>query len=686
MSAARPPLASPRLPLARAALACALLLCACGGDPGASEDTGSSGETGTSGDTPTGATSELTDPGSTDDSTGCDDPELEQDGVYDLDIADIQYVVVGGTVRVHGGALPDAAGSRGTLVFETTPTAGLPGVYTRALGSTGPEKYSIVLPAGRVAVRYVPDAAQCAAAPQGPLPCTGGVIFPEVSILTGGVLDLAIPSVTISGAVNQNGALMPDDVGDRGHLEFTRPTGESVATVGFGPAGPAAYAVALFPDNYDITFVGNPALCSLGLAQVPCNRGSLLRSVPLKEPLMLDLDVPKVDLTGAVQQNGALMPDSLVDRGAVRLRPTGVVNGGELLGLAFGLTGAPTYALSVVAGTYDIGLAANPAQCTGMPPTSPCGSGLLMPAVKLTAATMLDLDVPLISLTGAVTLRGAVLPDVVGDRGFLRFTPGAAEDSLTNLGDSITVPLGATGPISYAIGLIPGPYTISYVPDVTLCKGDLATAMPCTGGPLMTTELITTDVLDIDVPAVTVSGAITLNGAALPTQLLDRGALLLTNEAASAVTIPLGLDGPADLALTVLPGEYTVTYLGAAACVGAPDNLMPCGGGPVGSNVALSKDGALDLDIPAITLTGAVTHAAMPLATAPASRGAIRWSRPDASAGPLAIDLGTTGSVQYSVLLLPGPWRIDHVGNPELCTAVPKLPCTDQLLLGCAAP
>ena len=67
---------------------------------------------------------------------------------------------------------------------------GLPGAFTHTLGSAGAEDYSLVLPAGVVAVRYVPDADLCAASPEGPLPCTGGVLLAGVNIVDDGVLDL----------------------------------------------------------------------------------------------------------------------------------------------------------------------------------------------------------------------------------------------------------------------------------------------------------------------------------------------------------------------------------------------------------------------------------------------------------------------------------------------------------------
>ncbi|MBA3547832.1 MAG: hypothetical protein H0T76_15220 [Nannocystis sp.] len=678
----RPASSSKQLSSARGlatSLVCAVLLGACGGG-GENDDAGASTtNVVTTVDMTMGTTGTSPNPTETGDPfPGCDGIDIAQDGVLDLDIAVLEYVVVTGSIRVNGGALPDADGSRGAIVFETTPAKGPPSVFTYTLDSAGAEDYSLVLPAGSVTVRYLPDAGLCAASPEGPLPCTGGVLIPTVNILADGVLDLDIPAVTVSGKVTQNGAVMPDDVGDRGHIEFVGAAGELVATAGFEAAGPVTYAVALFPGTYDVSFAGNAALCSEGAAKVPCNRGELQHGVALQASGVLDLDVSKVDVTGVVTVNGAVVPDGTGDRGAIRLRPAAVEGGGEILSQPFGATGPVDYALSVVAGSYVVELAANPAQCNGEPPVTPCVGGIVVATVKLVASGVLDVDVPMIEVSGKVTLGGAALPDAAGDRGSLLFTRGAAE--------GVPVALGAADPVDYVLGLIPGSYTISYVANSALCDGIDAPAVPCTGGPLQTLKLTATGVLDVDIPAVKVSGAITLNGAALQSQPASRGSLLFANGAGSAVGVSLGSDGPVDYALTVLPGDYGVSYVADGACMGAPDNFMPCGGGGLLAGIGLAMDGVLDLDIPKIAISGAITYGAAPLPDLQESRGTIRWSRLDNS-GALAIDLGADGSVQYDVPLMPGRWIIEHGANPELCAdGAPNFPCTDQVIHGCSAP
>ncbi|HEY0134257.1 MAG TPA: hypothetical protein VGB85_09260, partial [Nannocystis sp.] len=392
---------------------------------------------------------------------GCDGVDLAQDGILDLDVPAVKYIEISGGITVNGGALPDASGSRGQLQFDYTPAIGAPGSVGYALEATGPENYSVVLPAGVVTVRWVPDAALCAEELGGPLPCTGGTVAEELAVNASGVLDLDIPSIVASGKLTQDGGVLPDADGDRGHLEFSRPVGDmpglvvpggGVATKSFEASGAATYEVALFPDTYDIAFVGNPGLCSEGAAPVPCNRGVVREAIALQATGVLDVDVRRVQVGGAVKVNGAAIGAGEADRGSLRFDPADAVGGG-ISTPAFDVDGPVDYAISLVAGKYTVALTANPGLCGGdMPPApTPCIGGPVLPAIDLSASGVLDVDIPMIEVSGNVTLAGGVLPTEDGDRGSVSF----ARES----GDATAVPLETDGPIKYRLGLIPGEYT-----------------------------------------------------------------------------------------------------------------------------------------------------------------------------------------------------------------------------------
>lgn len=628
--------------------------------------------TGDTGDDPTGDTG--------DDPTGgpppgCDGVELAQDGVLDLDVPKAEYVVVSGQVLLNGGALPDAEGPRGQLRFDYSNSAGPPGSVTYALAATGAENYSVVLPAGSVSVHYVPDAALCGAHPEGPMPCSGGTVVAGATLADSGVLDLDIPAIVVAGAVTQDGEALPDADGDRGRIEFTG-AAELAASASLAASGPGAYEIALFPGTYDVAFAGNAALCADGAAPVPCNRGVVQSGVTLAASGVLDVDVRRVEVAGAVTVNGAAIADGVADRGSLRFDPAGASDGGGLVVAPFGAAGPVSYAVSLVAGSYTIALVANPAQCSGEAPPTPCVGGPVLASLDLSSSGTLDVDIPLIEIGGAITLAGGALPDESGDRGAVVFGRDVA--------DAATVALGAAGPKDYVLGLLPGQYAISYTANPGLCDGVTAPAMPCGGGPLQTLELKTSGVLDVDIPVVEISGQVTLAGGALPEQSVDRGSVVFAGAGGAALSVALGTGAFEGYAVTLMPGTYDVQYASAPECVGLPDDAMPCGGGRLAAGVSLASDGVLDVDIPAIEIGGLVTYAGKALPDLDMSRGALRWTRADGVAGGPMIGLETTGSLQYAVVVVPGRWIVDLAANPALCEdGVPAFPCTDRAIVGC---
>ena len=633
----------------------------------ASIPTGGPGSATSDGSTETG-----TDSDSDSDSDGpeCDGIELAQDGVLDSRYHKaIDYVVITGSIYLNGEPLPDAAGPRGQVVFEYEPLIGSPGTASHALASAGPEDYTVVLPASVAQLLYVPDADACAAEPAGPMPCTGGVLITDVELTSSGVLDLDIPAISVAGLMTQNGEPTPAAADLRGHLEFAPSAGDAARTKAFSPAGETSYAATLLPGVYDISFVGNPNLCSAGAAAVPCNRGVLEAGRSLVSSGVLDLDVPR----GRGQRRGHGQRSACGRRRREPRRdpffaPPGAPPddaAGGLVSAAFTASGPAEYAVSLVAGDYDASSWPRIQVCARTARRrSPCSPGPLLQSVTLTGSGVLDLDIPMIEVSGAVTLSGQPLPDELGDRGALHFARGEE-------GEPVPVALGVNGPADYSLALIPGAYNISLAANPELCDGATAPQLPCAGGRLAAVELATSGVLDLDLEAVQVTGAFTLNGAPLPSQTGPRGALSFADASGAAVTLPLGESG--GYAVTVWPGAYDIVYAPADPCAGPPENHLPCGGGHLLTQVDLVMNGVLDVDIPAVDLSGAVTYEGASLPDLASSRGAIRWRRDDDAA--FTVELEQSGPFQYAASIIPGSWVIEHVATPELCADdVPGFP------------
>jgi hypothetical protein len=452
-----------------------------------------------------------------------------------------------------------------------------------------------------------------------------------LSLSMGGELDLDIESVHLTGRITLNGAAAAPS----GRIRFTSALGRSTE-IEVAPT----YDLWLASDTYDVRYIASQCDPS---SSWPCNSGVVASSVHLSASGALDLDVHSVTVSGRVTVSGAPYPSA---GGSLRFTlsneastDTGIPSGGS-------------YSLMLLPGSYSVGYRA-PSGCiagSGVP----CNGGTLKTNVDLSHAGALDLDVPMITVGGHVTLGHQPLPGLPSQRGGLHFSsaadPGGASVGLPSDGDA-----------SYSIALLPGSYGVEYVPS-----GCDSAGLPCNGGPLMSSiSLSTSGALDLDIPSIAVSGRVTLNGGALPSGAPGNANLRFSMSGGAATTVPLDVM----YSLSLMPGKYTVQFL-AAGCDGSP---LPCNGGPVVTDVALSASGALDLDIPAIMLSGRVTLVGQPLPNG--ADGHIRFSL----SGGSAADIDPFGNGSYTVALFPGAYDVAF-GSTGACDAATRLPCNSGTL------
>src|SRR5205823_2683493 len=109
--------------------------------------------------------------------------------------------------------------------------------------------------------------------------------------------------------------------------------------------------------------------------------------------------------------------------------------------------------------------------------------------------------------------------------------------------------------------------------------------------------------LDIDIPATAVSGTITVNGAAAGTGA-GAGAGLISLRNAAGDTAQLGATSARTYSALVVPGTYDVYYGFTTRGTAVPSNAAF----KVRSGVVVGSGSlALDVDIPAGTVSGAIT-------------------------------------------------------------------------------
>jgi hypothetical protein len=179
--------------------------------------------------------------------------------------------------------------------------------------------------------------------------------------------------------------------------------------------------------------------------------------------------------------------------------------------------------------------------------------------------------------------------------------------------------------------------------------------------------------LDLDVPTVRLTGTITLNGGPLPAAAQSPQILLRRPDAEEGgLVIDLGRaqanGGRYDV--RVLPGSYELRYHYGACSATA----YPCQQEVSLRGLSIASDGALDIDLDPIRLTGRVTLDGSPLPSASYTRGTARLRGSDGSEGVLAeLDQATSG---YEARVFRGTYdlRYDNGDAYLACTGDP-FPC-----------
>lgn len=602
----------------------------------------------------------------------CPGVELNVDGVLDLDL---RAVRVSGSVTLRGGSLPSVSMGRGSLTFSGEATGAS---FNVDLETSGPVTYEVVVPPDTYQVTYNANPSLCTAEPTSEMPCVGGVVIESASLMNDGVLDVDIvgPSgslVHVTGAVTVNGQAVPNVTGDRGYLVFT---GESASftTSPFGATGTVSYSVDVVPGQYDLSYVANPSLCNGATSPgVPCTEGVVMEGASLTSDGVLDVDIPAVDIAGAITVEGQSLPSTSGDRGSLSFSSdTGVFTLPSL-----GSSGAASYAVTLSPGIYGIALEANPSLCDGdTAPHVPCVSGPVVTDANLTSDGVFDIDMQVAIVSGVVTVNGSTPRDESAARGSITF----AHES----GGAVSFTMEASGEERYELALLSGSYDLTYEPTYTVCSGSTVPSVPCIGGPINSGVALTVDgVLDIDIPRVRVSGAVTLNGESFPAHSDERGHLAFTNDEGGFIeTEPSGSSGSVSYELSLLSGSYDLLWISNPSLCEWDVPEAPCMDGTLREGVSLTTDGVLDVDVPSVQVEGVVTLNGETMPDALGDRGRLIFRLEDGGAVESG-SLDSTGEVVYWLSIFPGTYDIALAANPSLCDGLsaPPVPCVGADLL-----
>lgn len=463
-------------------------------------------------------------------------------------------VTVGGAVTLNGAQMPpntlNEYYDRGYLRFTDRKSGDS---FSVSLGATGPASFSTTMFAGDYRVTFVATGAEY----QNVLPDQEIVLSEIESFVQDRTLSYNVVTVSVSGTVTLNGMQMPantlNESYDRGYVRFIESGSGSTISFPLGVSGSADYTGYLFAGSYRIVL--SPA--GLDYQNVlPYLLHELETGVTLGADTTRNFNVNTAEVKGVVTLDGAQMPANTLneyyERGYVRFTDTET---GDRLSFPIGVTGIAEYTAELFTGTYKVDLV----------PTSADYQNVLPAMVKkLDDALVVNGDltkhyaVETVSLTATVTLNGAQMPDNTlneyYDRGWLRFSNTAS-------GDSLSFPLGITGPAETAVKVWKDDYQVSLVPQ----GSEYQNVLPYLNLVLEKRRAITAaSPLSWDVATATVSGGVTLNGSQMPDNTLneyyDRGWLRFTNKRSyDTLATSFGIAGPGYYSVKLWKGPYDVS-------------------------------------------------------------------------------------------------------------------------------
>jgi hypothetical protein len=345
-----------------------------------------------------------------------------------------------------------------------------------------------------------------------------------------------------------------------------------------------------------------------------------------------DIDIPSATLAGALTIAGA--PADLDPFARILLR-----NGlNDLVEIPF--TG-PSYSVRLAPGRYDAFFSAR-----GPSAGAPDNQLALLRAALVVApgdTTTLDIDVPVTTVAGIVTVNGAPLAGADGVGLSLR---NAAGD---------VIPIATDGSGSYSARVVPGTFDLYFSADPVADGG----AMPGNQRARLARNVVVgagaATKLDIDIPSAIITGAVVIDG--VPAGTADAATMILRN--ADGDVVRVGLTNGATYAARIVPGSYDLYVAGAFASLANQNARLRTG-------VVVPIAGAvLNVDVPATPLEGTIRiDGALP-DEEDSSHLLLRNAAGDQAALPW-----TSGGT-YSVRVVPGTYDLFYSQGTRSLSPIP---------------
>lgn len=448
-------------------------------------------------------------------------------GRHDINLTPIQ---IGGPILLNGATPTSSFSNRGDLFLEDPIT----GDRAR-IGSTGDGQYAGTVLAGTYDVYYELTAGGTSV-PRN----THGLVTSGLDVQAGLSDPIEITMHSLSGAITVNNATPTTSNFDDARLTLRSADGRDEFVVGNTHDG--TYAANVMPGSYQVVY----SLESGGIT-VPRNRAAKVDDVTVAGDATEDIDIEMVTVSGGITLNGATPSTSFFDDGRLWLRSFDGRDEAQL-----GLTSDGSYSAPVIPGSYELRYGVESAG-----PTVPRNTNAFLRMVDVATTPQQDIDIEAVAIDGGITVAGSVPPSSIYQTARIVLRSPDRVDRLE---------LAKTHEGSYQARVIPGTYDVVYVEDG-------ATTLPGNrnGDVLEGLQLSSDMTVAINVPVVTLSGSVTLDGGTPPSSSSDVGSIVLerrNDDDGVVVTKTTNATFSSD----VVPGTYDVFYEVEQSAGGVPSN------------------------------------------------------------------------------------------------------------------
>ncbi len=339
----------------------------------------------------------------------------------------------------------------------------------------------------------------------------------------------------------------------------------------------------------------------------------------------LAIDVSAVTLTSNYSLNGEPFSESQYLKAFFSL---GKPDSGDTV--ALGDSTDQFHSTVIIPGVYDVIYAHT--QGAEIPQNK---DGVVMSAVAIQTDQDLDIEVSSVEIRPHFTLNG---------KPFSTSVYNSAEFYLEDVSGGQRIPLGNSNQASNPILILPGIYNVIY-------SHQNGSGVPQNQDAIVkaTVTIDADQVLEVDVPAVSLRSAYSTNGESFPESQYVRGFFSLRNPDSSD-TVALGYSSDQSHTTVIIPGVYDVMYAHTQGSE-IPQNKDAI----VISDVSIDSSQALPVDVPAVTLTSSYSTNGESFPESQYVRGFFSLRNPDSGD---TVALGYSNDQSHTTVIIPGVYDV----------------------------